>query len=68
MVVRLQNNKVGGRLELISNLMVLETCAMTHFATVQGGKHRQHIIELFAIKSIQLKQIYLNKSIFENTF
>ena len=51
----LLNNKVGGQLELISNLMVGETCATAHFATAQGEKHRQHVIELFAIKGILIK-------------
>ena len=28
---------------------------MANFATAQGGKHRQHVIELFAIKGILIK-------------
>ena len=28
---------------------------MAKFATAQGGKHRQHVIELFATKGIVIK-------------
>ena len=49
------------QIDLLCEAAVLHTCATANFATVQGGKHRQHIIELFATTGILTKKKFILK-------
>ena len=50
------------------NVTLLHHYATANFATAQGGKHEQQIIELFATKGILIKTNLFKKNVYLKTY